>query len=133
MDHAYAELNGIRLHYVTVGRGPLMLFVHGFPEFWYEWRNQLREFGRDHQAVAPDMRGYNLSSKPADLAQYRVAHLVEDLRALAAHLERLEKLVIVNAPHPAIFERELRENPAQQSASRYMLTFRSPEAEAILA
>src|SRR5438128_12522272 len=67
MDHAYAELNGIRLHYVTVGRGPLMLFVHGFPEFWYEWREQLREFGRDHQAVAPDMRGYNLSDKPAEL------------------------------------------------------------------
>ena len=158
MDHAYADVNGIRLHYVTVGRWPLVVFVHGFPEFWYAWRNQLREFGRDHQAVAPDMRGYNLSSKPADLAQYRVAHLVEDLRALAAHLgherfalvghdwggvvawafaiahpERLEKLVIVNAPHPAIFERELRENPAQQSASRYMLTFRSPEAEAILA
>src|SRR2546427_4334609 len=158
MDHAYADVNGIRLHYVTVGRGPLVVFVHGFPEFWYAWRNQLREFGRDHQAVAPDMRGYNLSSKPADLAQYRVAHLVEDLRALAAHLgherfalvghdwggvvawafaiahpERLEKLVIVNAPHPAVFERELRENPAQQEASRYMLTFRSAQAEQILA
>src|SRR5438874_4562904 len=88
MDHAYAELNGIRLHYVTVGRGPLMLFVHGFPEFWYEWRRQLREFGRDHQAVAPDMRGYNLSDKPAELSQYRVPHMVEDLRALADHLGR---------------------------------------------
>src|SRR2546429_9959824 len=157
MDHAYAELNGIRLHYVTVGRGPLMLFVHGFPEFWYEWRRQLREFGRDHQAVAPAMRGYNLSGKPAELSQYRVPHMVEDLRALAAHLghekfvlvghdwggvvawafaiahpELLERLIIVNAPHPAIFDREIRENPAQQNASRYMLTFRSPEAEAIL-
>src|SRR3989442_14445085 len=86
MDHAYAELNGIRLHYVTVGRGPLMLFVHGFPEFWYEWREQLREFGRDHQAVAPDMRGYNLSDKPAELSQYRVPQIVADLRALAALL-----------------------------------------------
>src|SRR2546425_2521063 len=158
MDHAYAELNGIRLHYVTVGRGPLILFVHGFPEFWYEWPRQLREFGRDHQAVAPDMRGYNLSGKPAELSQYRVPHMVEDLRALAAHLgrerfvlvghdwggvvawafaiahsERLTKLVIVNAPHPAVFEREIRRNPAQQSASRYMLVFRSPEAEGILA
>src|SRR6267142_2784377 len=158
MDHAYAEVNGIRLHYVTEGRGPLVLFVHGFPEFWYAWRSQLREFGRDHQAVALDMRGYNLSAKPADLAQYRVPHLVEDLRGLAAHLgherfvlvghdwggvvawavaiahpERLQRLVIINAPHPAIFDRETRENPAQQTASRYMLTFRSAEGEAILA
>ena len=158
MDHAYAEVNGIRLHYVTEGRGPLVLFVHGFPEFWYAWRSQLREFGRDHQAVALDMRGYNLSAKPADLAQYRVPHLVDDLRGLAAHLgherfvlvghdwggvvawavaiahpERLQRLVIINAPHPAIFDREIRENPAQQTASRYMLTFRSAEAEAILA
>jgi pimeloyl-ACP methyl ester carboxylesterase len=158
MDHAYAEVNGIRLHYVTVGRGPLMLFVHGFPEFWYEWRRQLREFGRDHQAVAPDMRGYNLSGKPAELSQYRVPHMVEDLRALASHLGHetfvlvghdwggvvawafaiahptlLERLVIVNAPHPAIFDREIRENPTQQNASRYMLTFRSAEAESILA
>src|SRR5882762_3023319 len=158
MDHAYADVNGIRLHYATEGRGPLIVFAHGFPEFWYAWRDQLREFGRDHQAVAPDLRGYNLSSKPADVAQYRVAHMVEDLRALADHLgrerfvlvghdwggvvawafaiahpERLMKLVIVNAPHPAIFEREIRQNPAQQSASRYMLVFRSPEAEGILA
>jgi len=158
MDHAFAEVNGIRLHYVTEGRGPLVLFVHGFPEFWYAWRSQLREFGRDHQAVALDMRGYNLSAKPADLAQYRVPHLVDDLRGLAAHLgherfvlvghdwggvvawavaiahpERLQRLVIINAPHPAIFDREIRENPAQQTASRYMLTFRSAEAEAILA
>jgi pimeloyl-ACP methyl ester carboxylesterase len=133
------------------------VFVHGFPEFWYEWRRQLVEFGRDHQAVAPDMRGYNLSGKPADLAQYRVPNMVEDLRALAVHLgherfvlvghdwggviawafgmahpELLERLIIINAPHPAIFDREIRENPAQQSASRYMLTFRTPEAEALL-
>ena len=157
LDHQFADVNGIRLHYVTAGRGPLIVFVHGFPEFWYEWRRQLVEFARDHQAVAPDMRGYNLSGKPADLAQYRVPNMVEDLRALAVHLgherfvlvghdwggviawafaaahpELLERLVIINAPHPAIFDREIRENPAQQSASRYMLTFRSPEAEGLL-
>src|SRR5438132_8498230 len=157
MDHAYADVNGVRLHYVTVGRGPLVMFLHGFPEFWYAWTAQLADFGRDHRAVAPDMRGYNLSSKPTDLAAYAMKHLVADVRALAEHLgaktfilvghdwggvvawafalthpERLEKLVIVNAPHPAIFERELRENPAQQEASRYMLAFRSAEAESLL-
>src|SRR5881398_2256231 len=158
MDHAYADVNGVRLHYVTTGRGPLVLFLHGFPEFWYAWTAQLAEFGRDHRAVAPDMRGYNLSSKPTDLAAYRVKHLVTDVRALADHLgattfalvghdwggvvawafalahpDRLEQLVVVNAPHPTIFERELVENPAQQKASRYMLTFRSAEAESLLA
>jgi pimeloyl-ACP methyl ester carboxylesterase len=157
LDHQFADVNGIRLHYVTAGRGPLIVFVHGFPEFWYEWRRQLVEFGRDHQAVAPDMRGYNLSAKPAELAQYRVPNMVEDLRALAVHLgherfvlvghdwggviawafgmahpELLERLIIINAPHPAIFDREIRENPAQQRASRYMLTFRTPEAEGLL-
>jgi pimeloyl-ACP methyl ester carboxylesterase len=133
------------------------MFVHGFPEFWYEWKNELAEFGRDHRAVAPDMRGYNLSSKPADVDQYRVGYLVEDLRALAEHLghkkfvlvghdwggavawafaifhpDYLEKLIIINAPHPGVFERELRENPAQQRASQYMLMFRSARAEQTL-
>jgi epoxide hydrolase 4 len=158
LKHEYAEVNGVRLHYVTAGKGKLILFVHGFPEFWYEWKNQLLEFGRDYQAVAPDMRGYNLSSKPADLEQYRMKYLVEDLRALAEHLGHkkfilvghdwggaacwafplyypylLEKLVIINSPHAATFTRELRENPAQQKASQYMLMFRTPEAEKILA
>ena len=152
-----AEVNGVRLHYVSQGRGPLILFVHGFPEFWYAWRNQLAEFGRDHQAVAVDMRGYNLSSKPTDLDAYRISNMVEDLRALAdhfgaqkfvlvghdwgggiawsfaiAHPELLEKLVIINAPHPAIFARELAQNPAQQRASAYMLKFRSLAAEGML-
>src|SRR5258706_10508875 len=84
LDHQFADVNGIRLHYVTAGRGPLIVFVHGFPEFWYEWRRQLVEFGPDHQAVAPDMRGYNLSAEPAELAQYPGPNMVADLPALAA-------------------------------------------------
>ncbi|MEE8160882.1 MAG: alpha/beta fold hydrolase, partial [Acidobacteriota bacterium] len=65
LTDSYADVNGIRLHYVSAGEGKLVLFVHGFPEFWYGWKNQMTEFGRDYQAVAPDLRGYNLSSKPA--------------------------------------------------------------------
>ena len=154
LTHNYAEVNGVRLHYVAAGQGPLILFLHGFPEFWYEWKKQLPEFGKDHLAVAPDMRGYNLSAKPEPLDQYRMKHLVEDVRALAEHLghkkfvlvghdwggavawafalahpECLDKLIIINAPHPGIFVRELRDNPAQQKASEYMLMFRGPEAE----
>jgi pimeloyl-ACP methyl ester carboxylesterase len=153
----YAEVNGIRLHYVSKGEGKLIMFVHGFPEFWAEWENQLDEFGKDHQAVAVDMRGYNLSSKPEDPEAYHVTDLIEDLRALAEYLghqkfimvahdwggavawsfamrhpEWLEKLVIINSPHAAVFARELLENPAQQEASQYMLILRSAEAEQIL-
>jgi pimeloyl-ACP methyl ester carboxylesterase len=68
----YADLaNGMRLHYVTAGSGPLIRFVHGLPELWYAWRNQLAEFSCDHRAVALDMRGYNLSSKPPQATDYR--------------------------------------------------------------
>lgn len=154
----YADVNGVRLHYVTEGSGALMLFLHGFPEFWYAWREQLRAFGREYQAVAVDMRGYNRSSKPADLDAYQMPALVEDIHALIAHLghttctlvghdwggvvawsfarahpECLNRLVIINAPHGAIFARELRENPAQQQASQYMLAFRNPGMEQRLA
>jgi pimeloyl-ACP methyl ester carboxylesterase len=157
LKHEYADVNGVRLHYVTAGKGKLIMFVHGFPEFWYEWKNQLAEFGADYQAVAPDMRGYNLSSKPSDLDQYQVKYMVEDLRALAeklghkkfilvahdwggaiawafaiAHPDYLEKLVIINAPHPGVFQRELQNNPDQQKASSYMLMFRGPGAEQTL-
>src|ERR1700741_4643234 len=86
LNHEYADVNGVRLHYVTSGKGKLIMFVHGFPEFWYEWKNQLVEFGRDYQAVAPDMRGYILSSKPKELDQYQVKYMVEDLRLLAEKL-----------------------------------------------
>lgn len=152
-DH-YADVNGVRIHYKSAGKGKPILFLHGFPEFWYEWKNQLVEFGRDYRAVAPDMRGYNLSSKPAEVDQYKLKTLVEDIRALAEGLgekrfvlvghdwggvvawafaayypEYLEKLVIINAPHVAVFERELKENPAQQFASQYMLLFNTPKAE----
>jgi pimeloyl-ACP methyl ester carboxylesterase len=157
LEEHYAQLNGIRLHYVSAGSGKLILFVHGFPEFWYAWKKQLLEFGKDHLAVAPDMRGYNLSEKPTGVDRYRLKFLVEDLRALAEHLgqksfvlvghdwggvvawafalhypDYLQKLVVINAPHPAIFERELRENPAQQRASEYMLMFQTSRAEQIL-
>jgi epoxide hydrolase 4 len=157
-EHKYADVNDIRLHYVMAGKGKLIMFLHGFPEFWYGWKNQLAEFGRDYQAVAPDMRGYNLSSKPAEVEQYRMKYLIGDILALAEHLghekfilvahdwgggvawpfamrhpEYLEKLIIMNAPHPVTFVRELRDNPAQQKASQYILVHRTPEAEGILA
>ncbi len=158
ISHSQVALpGGIELHVAEAGSGPLMLFLHGFPEFWYEWRAQLEAFGRDHRAVAPDQRGFNLSSRPAAVAAYRAKHLVADVVNLldalgerncilvahdwggaiawnvaAAFPERVSRLVILNAPHPVLFARELRESPAQQEASAYMNFFRSPRAEALL-
>lgn len=157
MEHKFAAVNGIRLHYVTAGTGPLMLFVHGFPEFWYAWHKQLSEFSRDHQAVALDMRGFNLSDKPAEVKAYRAKHLVEDLRQLilalghtscilvahdwggaaawnlaAEHPGLVAKLVIINSPHPITFARALRDDPGQIAASQYMLLFRNAKAERVM-
>ena len=156
--HETVEANGIRLHSARCGEGPLMLFLHGFPEYWAMWRPMLDHFGaRGSCAVAPDLRGYNLSEKPAAVEAYRAKHLMADVLALAAHYTkdkfvlvahdwggavawgvaiahpgRLAKLVMVNSPHPYIFWRELCNNPAQQKASEYMRFFRLPKAERVL-
>jgi len=156
--HETVEANGIRLHAARCGDGPLMLFLHGFPEYWAMWRPMLEHFGeRGYRAVAPDLRGYNLSDKPAAVEAYRAKHLMGDVLALAArhtkdkfvlvahdwggavawgvaiaHPERIAKLVMVNSPHPYIFWRELCNNPAQQQASEYMRFFRLPKAERVL-
>ena len=155
--HAFADVNGVRLHYVRAGAGPLMLFVHGFPQFWYAWHELLPEFARDHTVVAPDMRGVNLSDKPTDAKAYHVSQQTEDLRQLIRHLgfercvlvahdwggacawhfaqhhpEMIEKLVIINSPHPVPFARDLRSNAAQRAASDYMALFRLDKAERVL-
>ena len=83
--HGYARVNDVLIHYVVSGEGPVVVLLHGFPEFWYQWKNQLADFGRTHLAVAPDLRGYNLSSKPPNVEDYAIPHLVEDIRGLAAH------------------------------------------------
>jgi pimeloyl-ACP methyl ester carboxylesterase len=156
--HETVAANGLRFHVARAGDGPLMLFLHGFPEYWAMWRPMLEHFGaRGWCAVAPDMRGYNLSEKPAEVEAYRPKHLGADVLALAEHYtkekfvlvahdwggaiawgvaiarpQRLAKLVMLNSPHPYIFWRELRRNPAQQKASAYMTLFRLPKAERVL-
>jgi pimeloyl-ACP methyl ester carboxylesterase len=156
--HEDVTVNGVRLHVARAGRGPLILFAHGFPEFWYAWRRQLAEFASDHLAVAPDMRGFNLSEKPEAVAAYQTGEIVGDIAGLAEHYgaerftlvghdwggaaawrfamvhpERLDRLVIINAPHPALFLRDLTADPAQIGASQYIRLFRSAEAEETLA
>ncbi len=158
LQHAYADVSGIRLHYATRGTGKLLLFLHGFPTFWYKWRDQLTAFGDEYQVVAPDMRGYNLSAKPSAVEQYRLPYLVEDVRALVDHLGHrsfilvghdwggvvawafaatypsyLEKLVVINVPPLNMLRRALYENPMQRQAADYMLLLHSSQAEEILA
>jgi len=146
----YIEANGQRLHYASVGKGPLVLFLHGYPSFWYQWKDQMAEIGRDHLAVGLDMRGYNLSSRPKEVDAYKMPLLIEDVRQVAEklagrgnkftlvahdwganvawvfamfHPDMLDKLIIVNGAHPFLSERELRENPAQRYASNYFFVF----------
>lgn len=155
----YCEVaDGIRLHFASCGtRGrPLVLLVHGFPEFWYAWRNVLPMLGAqaDYFAVAPDLRGYNLSSKPPEVADYKARLLVQDLIALAkslgyekfflvghdwggaitwtmaqTHPASIERLVILNSPHPVPFARALAHDEPQQKASAYMNWLRRPGSE----
>ncbi|MCK4286010.1 MAG: alpha/beta hydrolase [Candidatus Lokiarchaeota archaeon] len=156
----FAEVNNVKLHYIKVGPedGKLIVFLHGFPQFWYMWRDQLLDLSKDYLAVAPDMRGYNTSSKPEEIEQYQPHHIVEDIRALVEehfgrkkfilvghdwggviafplanmHPDLVEKLIIINAPHPNIFGRLLSNNKDQQTSSQYVLFFRTQNAEAFL-
>ena len=95
-DH-YVDVNGVRLHYASVGTGPLILFLHGYPSFWYQWKDQMAEMGRDHLAVGLDMRGYNLSSKPEGLEPYTMKHLVEDVRQFAEKIGGKDKKFVLVA------------------------------------
>jgi len=151
LAHRYADLGDVRLHYVEAGEGPLVLLLHGFPQFWYQWKHQvpaLVEAG--FRVVAPDMRGYNLSDKPLGVRAYRVELLARDVErlilacgertavvvghdwgALAAwiaamrHPGRVEKLAILNVPHPARSLDGLL-SPMQLLRSSYMFFFQIP-------
>jgi pimeloyl-ACP methyl ester carboxylesterase len=152
--HREAPVNGIRLHWVEQGEGPLVVLLHGFPEFWYAWRHQLPALAvAGFRAVAPDLRGYNLSDKPPGVAAYRIEALLADLAGLIERLgggrekahvvghdwggafawyaplllpERLLSLALLNAPHPLAFRRELRSSPEQRKKSSYVFFFQLP-------
>lgn len=151
--------NGIELSCRATGPvgAPVLVFLHGFPEAAFVWDELLEHFGKRYRCMAPNLRGYERSSAPVEVEAYRAKHLVGDLAALIDSLggriaaliahdwggalawmlaaqrpETLARLVIVNAPHPATFLRELRSNPAQQSASAYMNFLVRADAEALL-
>ena len=83
LREGYAEIGDVRLHYVEAGQGPLVVLLHGFPEFWYGWREQIQPLAAaGFRVVAPDMRGYNLSSRPKDVKAYDGDQLTADIRGL---------------------------------------------------
>lgn len=152
LEDGYSRGGAVRLHYKIAGQGRPVMLLHGFPDFWYGWRRQLAPLAEQGcQVVAPDLRGYNLSDKPAEVRSYAIAELVDDVLRLADELwrgqpfalvghdwgaalgwwiaihrpERLRRLVIVNVPHPVVFEEHLH-HPSQLLKSWYILFFQLP-------
>ncbi len=148
VEHGYADNNGVKIHYTSLGTGPLIVMIHGFPDFWYTWRHQMLELSKHYQTVAIDLRGYNLSDKPAGGENYTMRYLLGDVATvirqsgqrraivighdwggaiswqLAMRLPVLvSKLVILNLPHPRTLTRELAHNPQQQANTQYVRNF----------
>ena len=84
VEHGYADSGGVKIHYASLGKGPLVVMIHGFPDFWYSWRDQMEALSKDYQVVAIDQRGYNLSDKPKGVENYDMRLLVGDVAAVAA-------------------------------------------------
>lgn len=148
----YAEIGDIRLHYVEAGQGPLVVLLHGFPDFWYGWRHQIEPLARaGFRVVAPDLRGYNLSSRPDGVAAYDTDPLAADIRGLIHergarsallaghdwggtvawatamhHPEVVDRLAILNAAHPRRLLEGLH-HPDQLRRSWYFFFFALPE------
>ena len=154
VEHGYADSAGVRIHYASLGDGPLVVMVHGFPDFWYSWRDQMAALSSDFRVVAVDLRGYNQSDKLAGVSAYALSHHVADIAAVIEHLGRetavivghdwggvvawvfalsrptmTEKLVILNLPHPNGLFRELVSNLQQYENSAYARTFQMNEPD----
>ncbi|MDQ2949017.1 MAG: alpha/beta hydrolase, partial [Acidobacteriota bacterium] len=94
VKHGYADNNGVKIHYASLGKGPLIVMIHGFPDYWYTWRKQMEVLSKNYQTVAIDQRGYNLSDKPKGVENYDVKLLVSDVIAVIRSLGQ-EKAIIV--------------------------------------
>ncbi len=150
LTHEYITTNNVQLHYVTQGEGSLMLLLHGFPEFWYSWRHQIPEFAKYFKVVAIDLRGYNDSDKPKEQSAYIMSEFIKDIQGVITglgyekcilvghdwggaiawhfaydHPQMVEKLIILNLPHPAKFAQGLRTRQ-QLLRSAYIFFFQLP-------
>lgn len=154
VTHHTADSNGVNIHYVSAGEGPVVLFVHGFPDYWYSWRNQMAALKDEYRVVAMDTRGYNKSDKPEGVENYAIELLLADVEAVIKDLgvenvtlvghdwggaiawqfairnpERVNKLVICNLTHPRGYQ-NVRENatPEQKANTEYIRRFQDPNA-----
>jgi epoxide hydrolase 4 len=151
VKHGYAvSEGGVKIHYAWIGEGPLVVMIHGFPDFWYTWRRQMEALSDRYQVVAVDQRGYNLSDKPRGVEAYDMRLLIADVAAVIKHRGRdnatvvghdwggivawqfamnlpqmTDKLIILNLPHPNGLLRELRNNPDQIKNSEYARNFQT--------
>ena len=154
VTHHYANNKGIKIHYASAGNsGPLVVMIHGFPDFWYSWNEQIKALQSTHRVVAMDLRGYNRSDKPKGLDNYAIPKLVSDVAAVIRDMgdknavivghdwggmvawtfamtkpEMTERLAVLNLPHPKGLNRELANNPDQQRNSQYARNFQQPGA-----
>lgn len=153
LQHKFENINGIKMHYVTMGEGPLIVFLHGFPEFWNSWRYQIPFFSKKFKVVALDMRGYGETDRPSHMNDYRIEKLVGDTvelvhsispegaKAIVGHdwggaiswatsmmaPSITEKLIVMNAPHPGVVQRNAFNNYNQMQKSWYMFFFLLPD------
>ena len=146
--HEFVKVNGIRMHYVTMGNGSLIVLLHGFPEFWYSWRYQIPTLSKQFKVVAPDMRGYGETEKPVKKEAYKIEKIVNDIvelihvlgyekATIAGHdwggiiswsiammaPDVVEKLIILNAPHPGVYSKYMSKNLKQILRSWYIFFF----------
>jgi epoxide hydrolase 4 len=152
-EEGFADSSGVKIHYVTAGKGPLVVLLHGFPDYHYTWRDQMPALAKHFQAVAIDLRGYNKSDQPKGVENYAMEKLVADVAAVLRHFKRdkaiivghdwggaiawafammhpeqTERLVILNLPHPKGLLRELANNPQQRKNSQYARNFQKEDA-----
>lgn len=157
LEHGYVTVGGVRIHYVKDGAGAPVIFQHGYGQGWFEWSRQIEELSSQRTVVAFDLPGFSGSDRPPEVEKYKMRNLVSYLMGLADQLgfqkfslvahdvnglgwicagffpARFDKLVIINAPHPNIADREFRENPAQRELSYYVPILESPDGEEFLA
>ena len=151
--HHQADNDGVKIHYVTYGEGKPLVMIHGFPDFWYTWRNQMKALGDQFKIIAVDQRGYNRSDKPAGAENYGIDLLVSDVAAVIEDTgakkaiicghdwggmvawsfamskpEVIERLIVLNLPHPQGLMRELAKNGEQTKNSAYARHFQTKEA-----
>lgn len=150
VTHGYADNNGVKIHYATLGSGPLVVMIHGFPDYWYSWREQMAGLADRYQVVAIDQRGYNRSDAPKDPAAYDMRHLVGDVAAVIRHFERdkatvvghdwggavawqvafalpqmVERLIVLNLPHPKGMANAMIKDPSARANTQYAQKFRA--------